>query len=47
METLSLSEAKMKLSELIAKVQSTDAEIGQKGHLWMETKLYTSEELFE
>jgi prevent-host-death family protein len=27
METLSLSEAKMKLSELIAKVQSTDAEI--------------------
>ena len=27
METLSLSEAKMKLSELIAKVQSTDSEI--------------------
>ena len=27
METLSLSEAKMKLSELIAKVQSTDAEV--------------------
>jgi antitoxin YefM len=27
METLSLSEAKMKLSELIEKVQSTDAEI--------------------
>ncbi len=27
METLSLSEAKMKLSELIAKVQSTDTEI--------------------
>jgi antitoxin YefM len=26
METLSLSEAKMKLSELIEKVQSTDAE---------------------
>jgi prevent-host-death family protein len=27
METLSLSEAKMKLSELIERVQSTDAEI--------------------
>ena len=27
METLSLSEAKMKLSELIEKVQSTDAEV--------------------
>ena len=27
METLSLSEAKMKLSELIDKVQSTDAEV--------------------
>ena len=27
METLSLSEAKMKLSELIAKVQSTDTEV--------------------
>ena len=27
METLSLSEAKMKLSELIQKVQSTDAEV--------------------
>ena len=27
METLSLSEAKMKLSELIKKVQSTDAEV--------------------
>ena len=27
METLSLSEAKMKLSELVERVQSTDAEI--------------------
>lgn len=27
METLSLSEAKMNLSELIAKVQSTDTEV--------------------